>query len=385
MNRIIAVTCIIGLISITSCVRKKELSPYSLPSLVKAETEFIESNDDGSLFLVSRDGAYSKFSDGSEKVYETFPVSFFYVDWKSAQVLYDSTNNRFWVTTSQWVYEANGSEIVAYAADNVGRVSSHFSYVLSPEGDLMQLFYYRDYWDPNSGTADSEYYIEISTLDRGSNSWSGVETDLTVSSSYLTTPHAVYSNGKLFIATIPTYTVSNVHDASTHQLYPKSGASAISRSIASPLVSGDEVFGLNQLPSDGQTAGFFVFSNILENQVDHVSVASAAGNNSLGGVSKVLDKSGEEYVGYLQSFGEDGSLNSSTLGYILTMKIGQTSGTLKALQGSGDITNSGQITTLDVADNVVYLGTFKGLYIYNLETDEITSYFNNLLNPNEDF
>lgn len=373
---------------VVGCIRETTLTPYELPDLVKSYIRKVECfNNEDAMMVASDEGVMLLY--GEEQVLYDANVydELFKVEWSEAEVLYSPSTEVFWVIQdSTFIQLGKNTYDVHY--DNTqffAATQSYFAYALSTEGKLMRLGYWKEFWDQNSGSFYSDYYIGIyEYLGNNNNTWREYQTELKVNSKFLADPNFTFAdNGDIIIHTNPGFIISAYTDqGATADSVSRSGQGFKFRTANRPhlaAVSGN-LYGMLTEPSLLTPVTSMLSVGLTQDPVvEYVFEDHCPFPTEHQGAIKLLDWNGDVVRFYVRQYTNSLSSNTDVIGHILEYDLLNDACSITSLSSGVLLKWSESIVDLDILGNTVFIGTRDGLLIYDLETDEINSYLLNLL------
>jgi hypothetical protein len=371
-------------------VKEVTLSPYQLPDLVESFIRKVECFDEhNAAFIASDQGALLLYGEEqvvfNAKTFDELPA----LDWDEVEVLYAPSTEIFWIISDSIYLQLgkNTYEVYVDGTPFYGPTRAYYAHVLSPEGALYRIGFYKEFWDQSSGSFFSDYYLAIYRyLGQPNNAWTEYQTDLTVNSPFLTTPTAVFAeNGDLIINTNPTYVVRDFTGGQVNaNAYPKTGDGFTFKTSYVPHIGTDDrLYGLNIEPSFYSPASDLFVSTLVDESVDRLDLDGLCTlPDGSQGIVKLIDWKGTVARFYIGYFTNNLSTETEALGYILSYNVVGGNCDLKRLVPGDKLKLSESIQDLDVYGDEVYIGTRDGLLVYDLETDFMESYLGQLLQKN---
>lgn len=372
----------------TACVKEITLTPYELPDLVEAFIRKVECFDESNAMLVASDeGVMLIYDEDHQVLYNASSFGFLNsINWDQSLVLYAPKTEIFWVIDDTTYYRF-GRTLIDFHVDKTqfyAPTKAYYAYAVSPDGDLYRSGYYKEYWDPNSGSFYSDYYIGVyQYVGNPNNTWIEHQTNMFINSEYLSKPVFLFKdNGDMVFNTNPTFVVSNLNHAETQfTSYEKTGIGFKFKTSFRPYLHDNAtVYGLDAAPGVLVPASGIYYGDITSPDVAARVFAENCNmpeNNN--GVVKCLDwKNGVARL-YVRNFTNSLSSDKSALGYIMEYDLGTDNCSVKTLKSDTALKFSESIEDLDVYRGNVYIGTRNGLMVYDLSTDHLNSYLLNLL------
>ncbi|MEX2595380.1 MAG: hypothetical protein WEC59_00510 [Salibacteraceae bacterium] len=369
-----------------SCVKEKELHPILIPSLVNGPITKVEAFDEhNSLFVGTENGVLIRLSDKSQYIFEPTKYSKLEeVDWSVTEVLYSPIDEHFWLISNALILQFGPDFYEEYMDETPFYEPTGFyvDYSVSPSGDLYRTGYYKEFWDPNSGSFFSDYYIGIYRfLGNPNNGWQAFETDMTISSENLVTPNAVFNQtGKMVLTTNPQYNISGLPDTVDFIAQEKTAEGFNYKGVQDPFLIDDRyVLGLNVHPRPFVPATELFSTTINEKPVSQLRISeNCEYNNEAIGPVKLLDHSNTSCRFYIQFFSNELTKQTEDLGFIAELALDGSYCNISAIKTSEQIMFSETISDLDALGSTIYIGTENGLFLYDLQTGALTTYFDEL-------
>lgn len=387
MNRLKVILPLLVVLLMVGCIRETTLTPYELPDLVKSYIRKVECFDNENALLVASDEGVMLLYGEEQVLYDAnIYDELFKVEWSEAEVLYSQSNEIFWIIyDSTFIQMGKNTYDVHY--DNTqffAATQSYFAYALSNEGNLMRLGYWKEFWDQNSGSFYSDYYIGIyEYLGNNNNTWREYQTDITVNSKFLANPNfTVVANGDIILHTNPGYIITAYDDqGATADSVSRSGQGFKFRTATRPhLAASGNLYGMLSQPALLTPVTSMLSVGLTEDPVvEHVFEENCPFPMEHQGAVKLLDWKGDVVRFYVRQYTNSLSSNTDVIGHILEYDLLNDACSITSLSSGELLKWSESIVDVDILGAIVYIGTRDGLLIYDLETDEIDSYLLNLL------
>ncbi len=386
MNKWITLILVL-LIGTTSCVDEIDLRPFELPSLTKSTVRRVEAFElDSALFVATDEGVMLLYGDEQILFDAGSYDELLEIEWTNAEVLYAPTTDIFWVIAdSAFLRVGRNTFDLHYDRTNFyAPTKSYFDYALSPDGKLYRLGYYDEVWDPNSGSFFSDYMIGIyEFVGNPNNTWKETQTDLGVNSKFLADPTFVFAeNGDLIINTNPVYVVTSFNQSEVvADSISKTGSGFKFRTSYQPYLSETgHMYGLFSEPTFLTPVVAVVDHALNEEEVRlHALDENCEMPSSSQGAVKLLDWQSDQARFFVQVFSSPQTGESEELGYIMTFDLASDQCSLRSLRSHPDLKWSEGINDLDILEDKVYIGTREELMVYDLNTDDVTSYLFNAI------
>jgi|GEM_PF-585237 len=382
---------IFTLLVLSSCVKEVTLQPFELPDLVQDFVRKVECFDQENAALIATDGGVLLLY-GEEKEQVILDADRFpdlnLIDWENTEVLYSSATETFWVIQDSVFMTLDRSKRLNIHIDQTQfniSTSNYFDYVLSNEGELHRIGFYKELWAGSSSGFTTDLYIGIyKYLGNLNNTWEEYQTEMIIKSDNVSDPNSVFTaDGDLLIATNPQYIVSSFTKSITEfTLIGKAGASFDYETMYMPYLNSTSgrLIGLERIPDINSPLQNILTTVVNENDVQLVSLESACQFPEFSrGVVKLVDNNADVARFYIRSSSSQPNGESNVLGYLLSYDLSNSNCDLLSIQASSELPNSSSIQDIDVLGNTVYIGTRNGLFIYDLETLAISGYINQLL------
>ncbi|MEQ9186901.1 MAG: hypothetical protein RLP15_04145 [Cryomorphaceae bacterium] len=387
MNRLTFIACLAVLLFSQGCIREITLHPYELPDLVKSYIRKVECFDNENAILIASDEGVMLLYGEDQVLFDANTYDeLFKLEWSVAQVLYSESTEIFWIIQdSTFIQMGKNTFDVHY--DNTkffAPTKSYFAYGLYGDGKLVRLGYWKEFWDQNSGSFYSDYYIGIyEYLGIENNTWREYQTDLRINSKFLATPNfAVDANDNIVLHTNPGFVITDYNDEETSaDSISRTGQGFKFRTAFHPHLSASgNIYGMRTVPTLlSPVASMLSVGLNSKTVVEHELVTNCEIPVESQGAVKLLDWKGDVARFYIRNYTNSLTPNTEAIGYMLDYDLANDACSITTLYSNEELKWSESITDLDVLGTTVYIGTRDGLLIYDLETDEISSYLLNLL------
>jgi len=376
LNRLIYFISLLALVG--GCIKTERLEPFPLPDIVQTAIRRVECFEQYNTMLVASDrGLYLRFSDGDAASFESEQYDVLdNIDWTTAQVFYFHGRERFTVIEGSRVIHGTRTSLTT----RVDQTFFPFAYmddVMAPDGTIYRIAYYEEKWDGQSFYSD--FYIGIYELSSLSSSfvWDLVETQLTVSTQFISQPYSTFDdNGDLVIATNPMYRVSNIElNNIVYDSVYKSGVGFGYSSLAEPIAVGNTIHGF-----DHPLGSIYAVSRLYSTEFSegHVNQQSLVQNCSYpsgsNGPSKLLHVEGDTATVYVELAGNEEVGGQQHIGYYMKLNMKTKDCQVLPLLTSEYIKEAQNITDLDIMDGKAFVGTTVGLMVYDLSNDSVSAY-----------
>lgn len=371
---------------LTSCVKDEVLHPFAIPDLVQSYIRKVECFDQyKTIFVASDGGILLKYADDEQVMFDAsgYPV-INDIQWPNAQVLYSPANEIFWVISDSIYLKAGRTRLETFMDKTpfFAPTKAYKSFVVTPEGDLLRIGFFKEEWNPENGF-ESEYFIGIyKFLSNENNPWEEYETNMTITSSFLSAPAAVFNeNETLVLLTNPQYMLANYdQDYPEYEVIGKVGSGFNYKTMVLPAVGPNgTIYGLDRVPSNispvTHALSTLESSNLVERYEMQTLCAIEEENQ---GAVKLLGWAGHTLQVFYQNFTNANSLDNTYLGYIWQYDLNSGACNINYLRSDEKLRFSEPIRDVDLFDGKVYLGTRNGLLIYDLATNEISTYISTL-------
>lgn len=381
MNKFIAFTGTIGaaLLVLTSCYKTEVLEPVEIPELLQLPIFRIEVFDNGVMAAVTDGGIFVQYSEGQDWIAHTSGTvsAFRDIQWSTIEFFLDPENN-LWAVDDDFIVQITRDEVntVTQSLQSLYPVSG---YGMSPEGKL----YRADYWD-DGYNEDLEwvYYLRLSVWEDGI--WDTINTRMEVPENNYSDPSVAFDeNGTLYICSNPVYKVTEITSAGVqYETNVPTTSGFTMKSIQHPLVAKSNVQGFDRYPTNEQPITRAYTFNMVSGVARETVVKDECiyPDEAIGPV-KILSQHAGKTVMFVKMFTNNYSESTAILGFLAEGDFLSGGCIVRQINASEQVPFSSNITDVDIMEstNELLMGTSGGLMIYDLETHEVSTYLEHVL------
>ena len=386
MSKSLFVILLVPLFFFGSCQKEETLLPIEYPGLLANRIDRVSVLDDGTLLVMNSEGIFVRYPDNTTSV---ISYNFNETDLRFA---YDMK----FLVGNDVIYGVDESNILEITRNGYSFYSSEFlsngllahpEYVITTDNELLKVSYGSSRYNQNLNVY--EWAVKISKWE--SRTWLISETDLYVPDIYsATTPVMAFASSStayLHIDKLYELAYKDFDDISFEEIVAINGT-ITDNSFYEMTVFGNEIIGFNRILHEyANWTGSFSRSNMFNATTGKLSSNSPS---SSCGVEPFGTFSFDQYLGYdgataffynetvFNLFSTEDKrgelysydLESGTCDLDIILAVG-------ALQGvEVDIID----VDIDPSKNEIYLGTSRGLYIYDRLAHSVEHYLDNLIN-----
>tara|TARA_B110000046_G_C13012019_1_gene407069 strand:+ start:1491 stop:2660 length:1170 start_codon:yes stop_codon:yes gene_type:complete len=389
MNKSFALILVLLSLGFYSCQKVESLIPIDYPGLLANSIGHVSILDDGTLLVIGNEGMYLRYPDNTTKV----------INVKSSGVALSTAYGMKFFVGDNVIYGVNGNYVLEIARNTYEFYQSKYDtngqltypgYTMTPDKELLKLSYGNSRYNQDL----NRYEWPIRLLEWKHSGWVYYDSDIYVPDIYWsTTPILVFeSENRAYILIDKLYEIdySDYDNIEFEEIIPING-SISDNSMFEVSMNKKEIIGFDRqvhefTGSNPNTFGRSISFNTTTGKLGSISPTASCG------VGTFESFAFDQYIGRRESiayFYKESVYNSFSTenkrGELYSFDMNDGLCNVSVILAVGPLKGL-DINIIDVDFDeqkvILYLGTNRGLYIYDLQNHSIENYLDNLTNEN---